>query len=113
MSTLKPSTMMFPSYALLSDIPLSAVTTTLSAFTWHANGSRVFVRDEFHRTFFEKAFNTKILAAYNDSRTVSAPKKKERTTDLVASACSIILFFPDGRFTVLHISEWLGLSTSN
>ena len=74
-------------------------------------------RDEHVRTFFEKAFNTQVKAAFVEMPSSKPdpifPNKGVTHTDLDYSYREVVLFFENGRITSLHCSEWGEIETTN
>ena len=90
-----------PSYGLLSEIPFEAV----ERFRYSPTYNLIYVKKEFLRTFFEKAFDTKIKAAFIASPFDRFPEKNDHYTGLTLSVGRVVLFMESGRITRFHLSE--------
>lgn len=98
-----------PTYGLLSEIPFEAVTK----FRYTATFNQVYEKKEFMRTFFEKAFDTKIKAAFIASAFDAAQKVGDRYTELAVGRGHVILFMDNGRITRFATDEEVSFHCSN
>lgn len=84
-----------PSYGTLSEVPFEIVTK----FRYTATFNQVYEKKQDVRTFFEKAFDTKIKAAFIASPFDTSPTEHDRYTELLLGRAYVILFMDNGRIT--------------
>lgn len=98
-----------PTYGLLSEIPFEAVTK----FRYTATFNQIYEKKEAMRTFFEKAFNTKIKAAFIASAFDVSQKEGDRYTELEVGRGHVVLFMANGRITRFAMDEEVSFFCTN